>query len=214
MIDGYDSKSCNVLQRPYYKPVEAAIRWCGLIQHEHDILQELGEASIPKAGQFPLWPCLRLNTLKIVDGIDTGNLPYGREGKPVAPGEQVSPSKRTVRHADLRQWMARSYPDNLPAFLLDETERNARGEIGLAYLDPNHPRYAPKLAAAVRAWLAVDDPPAGKTAKQSLVNWLRENAPELGLTGPEGKPNELGIDECAKVANWRTDGGAPKTPGA
>jgi len=28
----------------------------------------------------------------------------------------------------------------------------------------------------------------------------------------EGKPNETGIEECAKVANWQEKGGAPKTP--
>lgn len=79
------------------------------------------------------------------------------------------------------------------------------------YLDPVHPRYAPKLAAAVRAWLAVDDP-KGKHPKGALMKWLREHAADLGLSDDEGKPNELGIEECAKVANWQPGGGAPKTP--
>jgi len=43
------------------------------------------------------------------------------------------------------------------------------------YLNPEHPRYAPKLAAAVRAWLAVSESP-GKTPKQVLKKWLSENA--------------------------------------
>ncbi|MGQ0677394.1 MAG: hypothetical protein ACT4N4_15095 [Rhodospirillales bacterium] len=80
------------------------------------------------------------------------------------------------------------------------------------YLDPNNPRYAPKLAAAVRAWQAVQDP-AGRHPKQALAKWLRENAVEFGLTDDEGKPNETGIEEAAKVANWQPGGGAPKTPG-
>ena len=80
------------------------------------------------------------------------------------------------------------------------------------YLDPGNPRYAPKLAAAVRAWQAVMDP-AGRHPKQALAKWLRENAAEFGLTDDEGKPNETGIDETAKVANWQPGGGAPKTPG-
>ena len=84
--------------------------------------------------------------------------------------------------------------------------------FGPDYLSPDHPRYAPKLAAAVRAWMEVDDP-QGKSPKSALVKWLRENAREFGLSDDEGKPNELGIDECAKVANWQPSGGAPKTPG-
>jgi hypothetical protein len=83
------------------------------------------------------------------------------------------------------------------------------------YLDPKHPRYAPKLAAAVLAWLAVGSEPAlvGKTPKQALTKWLREHAPRFGMTDEEGKPNETGIEEAAKVANWQLTGGAPKTPG-
>ena len=81
------------------------------------------------------------------------------------------------------------------------------------YLDANHPRYAPKLAASVRAWLSVEDP-KGKTPKSALMKWLREHGAVFGLSDEEGKPNELGIEECAKVANWQPGGGAPKTPGS
>ena len=80
------------------------------------------------------------------------------------------------------------------------------------HLDPKNPRYAPKLAAAVRAWQAVTDP--GKVSpKKALTKWLREHAAEFGLSDDEGKPNETGIEEVAKVANWQPGGGAPKTPG-
>ena len=79
------------------------------------------------------------------------------------------------------------------------------------YLDPAHPRYAPKLAAAVKAWLAVEDP-KGKHPKQALSKWLREHAAEFGLSDEDGKPNETGIEEAAKVANWQPGGGAPRTP--
>lgn len=80
------------------------------------------------------------------------------------------------------------------------------------YLDPNHPRYAPKLAAAVQAWLAVTDP-GKKTPKTALKEWLQEHAGEYkGLTS-DGEPLETPINQCAKVANWEPEGGAPKTPG-
>ena len=79
------------------------------------------------------------------------------------------------------------------------------------YLDPKHPRYAPKLAAAVRAWQAVTDA-GGKHPKQALAKWVREHASEFGLVDEEGRPNETGIEDVAKVANWQPGGGAPKTP--
>ena len=53
---------------------------------------------------------------------------------------------------------------------------------------------------------------SGKTVKQSLEKWLRLNARDYGLCDEEGKPNETGIQECAKVVNWQQKGGAPKTP--
>lgn len=80
------------------------------------------------------------------------------------------------------------------------------------YLDPKNPRYAPKLAAAVRAWQSVTDA-GGKHPKQALAKWLREHAAEFSLSDDDGKPNETGIEEAAKVANWQPGGGAPKTPG-
>ncbi|RRD66679.1 hypothetical protein EII19_09210 [Comamonadaceae bacterium OH2310_COT-174] len=80
------------------------------------------------------------------------------------------------------------------------------------YLDPNNPRYAPKLAAAVRAWQAVTET-AGKTPKQALEKWIREHAAEFGLSDEDGMPNKTGIEEVAKIANWKPSGGAPRTPG-
>lgn len=83
------------------------------------------------------------------------------------------------------------------------------------YLDPRHPRYAPKLAAAVKAWQAAESESlSGRSPKQALVKWLRQNAAKYGLSDEDGKPNETGIEEAAKVANWQPGGGAPKTPGA
>ena len=83
------------------------------------------------------------------------------------------------------------------------------------YLDPNQKNYSPKLAAAIRAWQAINTEPdllRGKTVKQALIKWLRKNADQFGLTKDDGNPNEQGIEEIAKISNWATKGGAPKTP--
>jgi len=129
MIDGYDAKSCNALQRPFYRPVEAAIRWCNLIQHEGMILRSLADDHIPKTGQFPQWPCLQANTEKILDAILHGEIPYGRDGKSVPAGEQVARPRLTVRHTDLRKWMEKYHPGSKPAFMFDEIERGAHAAI-------------------------------------------------------------------------------------
>lgn len=129
MIDGYDAKSCNALQRPFYRPVEAAIRWCNLTQHEGSILQSLGDDGIPKTGQFPQWPCLQANTEKILDAILHGEIPHGRDGRTVDAGDHVARARLTVRHTDLREWMAQYHPGSKPAFLFDEIERSAHAAI-------------------------------------------------------------------------------------
>jgi hypothetical protein len=83
------------------------------------------------------------------------------------------------------------------------------------YLSQSHDHYSAKLAAAIEAWKAVSSDPdlrVGKTVKQALIVWLRQHANRFGLTKDDGNPNEQGIEEVAKIANWDTKGGAPKMP--
>ena len=83
------------------------------------------------------------------------------------------------------------------------------------YLSVFHDHYSPKLAAAIEAWKAVSGDPdlrVGTTVKQALIVWLRQHANDFGLTKEDGNPNEQGIEDVAKIANWDTKGGAPKTP--
>jgi hypothetical protein len=79
----------------------------------------------------------------------------------------------------------------------------------------NDPFYSAKLNAANRAWLAVTSDPSrlrGKSPKQALEKWLTENALELGLVNSDRTPNRGGIEEVAKVANWKPQGGATPSP--
>lgn len=91
-----------------------------------------------------------------------------------------------------------------------------RDEAAADYLNPSHAHYSPKMGAAIRAWEAVSRDPSttrGKTVKQAIMTWLRRHADQYGLTKDDGSPNEQGIEEISKIANWDTKGGAPKTPG-
>jgi len=120
---------------------------------------------------------------------------------------RIDVQKSTIEVASLKRWLSnRGFNGGFffPAKL----------GFSLDYLDKNHPRYAPKLAAAVRAWRAMDDETIieGKSVKQAIEKWIREHATELGLADTAGNPIKQAIEECSKVANWNPAGGAPKTP--
>lgn len=128
MID-YDKKSCSSLEKAYYTPVEAALRWCNLISHEVLILEKVGMDVLPSVGMFPQWPCLRVNAEKILDAIHNGEIPYGRDGKTVREGEQVAKHRLTIRHSDLKIWMSKNYPNQKPSFLFDSVEQKLHAGI-------------------------------------------------------------------------------------
>lgn len=117
------------MEKPFYRPIEAAIRWCGLIDQEAMILAVMVDKSVPAPADFPDWPCLRVNAEKILDAMLNGALPTGRNGKPVSHGDHVAEPRKTVRHSDLKAWMALHYPDQKPEFLFDEIERNTHSAI-------------------------------------------------------------------------------------
>jgi len=196
MIDGYDAKSCNALQRPFYRPVEAAIRWCGLIAHEEEILLSIGEDGMPKAGQFPQWRCLYANTEKILDAIEHGSIPHGRDGRAVAAGElwhHVKRSRRTVRHADLREWMAKHYPDQKPDFLFDEIERSAHAAINA---DSFRALQADRDALKARVEKAAEEYRKLRSERDALVaecDLLRARADKMAMPGERAEATFLNI---------------------
>lgn len=93
------------------------------------------------------------------------------------------------------------------------------------YLTASHPRYSPRLAAAIKAWEAMEDSElySGRAPKTAMEEWLRARYKELRLLHDKDDPqdrfrageiNKSAITEAAKVANWLTEGGAPRTPEA
>lgn len=125
----YDDKSCNALEKPFYSPIEAALRWCNLIACEAEIMGALAGEATPPATAFPQWPCLRANAEKILYAMLNGELAYGRDGKSVEDGDQVAKHRMTATHADLKAWMEKYYPSQKPAFLFDEIERTTHNKI-------------------------------------------------------------------------------------
>lgn len=97
------------------------------------------------------------------------------------------------------------------------------------YLDPDHPRFAPKLAAAVHVWQAMEDENLRKTGKPiaDMTAWLESRYKEFNLVHKQGGKNARGeathrvgdrnggaITQVCQVANWEGEGRAPTTPGA
>tara|TARA_R110002049_G_scaffold291383_2_gene475304 strand:- start:18017 stop:18685 length:669 start_codon:yes stop_codon:yes gene_type:complete len=121
------------------------------------------------------------------------------------------PSDRssTVRVSSFKEWLGGKgvktgffFPDSF-----DEPD----------YLNPDHPCYSPKLAAAVNAWLAVTQDKRyinnGKSPKSNIETWLTANAQNFGLVGEDGGINNTAIkDQIAKVANFQPKGGSPAIP--
>ena len=130
-----------------------------------------------------------------------------------------TPSHERIVNGQTSHWGSTVERDSLTEWLASRGIRTGfffpeKQETGTPdYLDPNHPRYAPKLAAAVSAWLANPEI-RGKTKKQAIDKWAREHAAQFGLTNDDGLPIEKAMEEIAIVANWNTSGGAPKTPTA
>ncbi|MGK3119353.1 hypothetical protein QZH44_16660 [Pseudomonas corrugata] len=103
----------------FYRPIDAAIRWCGLMTYETQILELTWDTHDRLLTTFPQWPCLQRNIEKILDAIKNHELRYGALGVTVAPGTPVDFRLLTVRHSDLKWWMLRHYPDERPSFLFN-----------------------------------------------------------------------------------------------
>ena len=133
--DQYDPKSCNLAEKECYTPAEAAIHWCRLSEHEDHILGKIG-SGIPGLKDFPQWPCLRINLLKIHSAISNNDIDYALNGTVVdsTPYPRVIESHLargtlTIQRSELRRWMAKNYPNQKPPFLFDEIERTTHAAI-------------------------------------------------------------------------------------
>lgn len=171
-------------KRPHgFNPVFAALK--------HDIEAGTLKANIVKGGEY-------------VSTYDPDGIENGHDWCPDALPDY---HKTTIKVDDLKAWLRSRGVRDCFFYSSDEPEE-------APYLDPANKHYAPKLAAAVAAWTEVSNKPellANKSPKKALEKFLRESASQFSLTKEDGSPNEQGIEEVAKVANWNTKGGATKT---
>lgn len=115
----------------YYRPIEAAIRWSGLLQFQSSILamEKLGE--LPSEADIPGWTRLLLNLGRIRDALIHDELKYGLNGVTCHDPGLLAHPDLTVRHVDLKAWMSWFYPDQRPGFLFDAVERQQHPGISV-----------------------------------------------------------------------------------
>ncbi|CAO3311376.1 MULTISPECIES: hypothetical protein [Pseudomonas] len=106
--------------RSFYHPIDAAILWCDLADHEEEILRV--DLSLPGSllKHFPQWPFLHFYTECIYDAIVSGELPATCLGHPISLDNQVHRDYWTIRRSDLLVWFARNFPHEKPAFLFQQ----------------------------------------------------------------------------------------------
>lgn len=117
----YEPNGLSSIEKIFYRPIEAAIRWCGLIAHEAQILESAWDSPGRLINAFPQWPCLHASIEKLLDAIQNQELPYGALGVTVTPGTPVDLRLLTIRHSDLKRWMFLYHPDQQPSFLFSQT---------------------------------------------------------------------------------------------
>jgi hypothetical protein len=114
--------SFNPQTKLFYRPIDAALRWCNLTRYEAQIIQADWSRPENLAILFSQWPNLHIAFERILDAIRNGELPYGCLGISVPLGSYVESYQLTIRHSDLRRWMEICYPDHKPSFLFESGE--------------------------------------------------------------------------------------------
>ncbi len=116
----------------FYRPIEAAIRWAGLLKCKQEILAAISSPrALPHTFHCPRWEELRLCTDRIYDAIINGELSYGQNGITLNDQALLDSPDLTIRHVDLKRWMRTHYPEHRPAFLFCRSERIAHPVITL-----------------------------------------------------------------------------------
>ncbi|WP_223446291.1 hypothetical protein [Pseudomonas sp. BF-R-19] len=120
--------------RNSYHPIDAAILWCNLADHQGEILQV--DLSHPGCllKHFPQWPFLHAYAERIYDAIFCGELPATYLGHPITSNDKAERIYWSIRHSDLRVWFARNYPEDKPAFLFSQNIDHSECVSLTAYL--------------------------------------------------------------------------------
>ncbi len=124
----WEIDSCEHVQSYYtiYSVPLAAALWCGIPPSESQEYLDASTQVHRAVYRHPYIPCLEPRCRAIHEAIEKGALPVSREKGKSFDGstDHVAPERRHVTRQDLKEWIAREFPADKPAFLFDEIERN------------------------------------------------------------------------------------------
>ncbi|VAX08788.1 hypothetical protein MNBD_GAMMA25-2196 [hydrothermal vent metagenome] len=137
MTNSWEKDNCAAMKAHYavYSIPQAAALWCGVPEEQiPTVIKEAEQLSPTGLGRsiwtHPTVPCLEPRSRAVAEAIEDGSLPHGREdGQTVASGEHVAYERRNFFGRDLRKWMEKAFPNEKPAFLFDDIERNSHSAI-------------------------------------------------------------------------------------
>ena len=128
---GYKSCEQVISHLNLYKVSEIALLWCGVkiseLSEHVNLLHEVNRGHF----SHPYIPCFEHRSRVINAAINDNQLPACRENGKVVIGDYIAPERRHVRREDLKNWLAKEFPNDKPDFLFDEIERNTHTAINV-----------------------------------------------------------------------------------
>lgn len=128
--------SCTILQATHtiYSVPEAAALWCRIqkdrVQAELNRATPVGNSTAMGRAtlRHPSIPCLEVRIRAMHQAIDNGTLDSCREDGQKSDGH-IAYERRHVYGQDLKEWAKHLVPNERPAFLFDDLERQAHGTV-------------------------------------------------------------------------------------
>jgi len=223
VVESWKEDSCADVKARYalYSVARAAALWCGVTD---DLIEQvLDEASpISETGlgrcivSHPDAPCIEPRCRAISEAIESGSLPHCREnGKLVDAGEHAAYERWHVSGRALKTWIAEEFPNDKPAFLFDDIERNSHSDISAdAYRTLKADRDALKIRInnAIESYSSLRDE---KKAIEAERNLLQKKLDGISLPNKEtnnsalsnslywGTLNELANHAIKAYPSWK-----------
>ena len=130
--DRYTNPALEAHYASYFIP-EAALLWCNVPKEKiPDITQRSNLLTPHPDSPGEVWknyniPCLAYATQRITEAIDDGDLPWELDHSMTTPidGGHVLPVRKKILHRALKAWMEKKFPNEKPAFLFTDEERNS-----------------------------------------------------------------------------------------
>ena len=137
MTESWKEDSCADVKARYaiYSIARAAALWCGVTEEViEQVLEESSPISETGLGRcivsHPHASCIEPRCQAIAQAIEEGLLPHCREnGKQVDAGEHAAYERWHVTGRALKKWISEEFPNDKPAFLFDDIERNSHSSI-------------------------------------------------------------------------------------